>query len=124
MLKCRGSVVQRFITGDLWVKELRFCRGGAAREVVQRWCRGCGADAVQRYRGAKVQRQRCRCAEVQRFRVGAGAAGKKVVWLYKGAKEVQSRCRGCAEAVQRCRGSAEVLMQQRCRGVWRAGEMC
>ena len=92
MLKCRGSVVQRFITGDLWVKELRFCRGGAAREVVQRWCRGCGADAVQRYRGAKVQRQRCRCAEVQRFRVGAGAAGKKVVWLYKGAKEVQRWC--------------------------------
>ena len=56
-----------------------------------------------------VVQQRCRGAEVQRFRVGAGAAGKKVVWLYKGAKEVQSRCRGCAEAVQRCRGSAEAV---------------
>jgi len=60
--------------------------------------------------------QRCRSAEVQRCRVGAGAAGKKVVWLYKGAKEVQSRCRGCAEAVQRCRGSAEAVYGEQVRG--------
>ena len=67
MLKCRGSVVQRFITGDLWVKELRFCRGGAAREVVQRWCRD-GAEVVvqMQCRGTEVQRCRGKGADVQR----------------------------------------------------------
>ena len=40
MLKCRGSVVQRSITGDY----LGDCEGA---EVLQRWCRGGGAEAAQ-----------------------------------------------------------------------------
>ena len=72
--------------------------------------------------------RRCRDAEaVQRrfitgdYYAGEGAEG--------GSAEVVQRPRGGAEMVVQllllwCRGSAEVLMQQRCRGAWRAGEMC
>jgi hypothetical protein len=86
--RCIGTEVQRY-------------RGTEVQ--VQR----CSGAKVQRCRGAEVQK--CRGAEVQRCRVGAGAAGKKVQWLYKGAKEVKRRCRGGAEAVQsRCRDAVTV----------------
>ena len=105
----------------------RWCSPRSGADVVQRlWCR-CSAEVlvqhrcigteVQRCRGTEVQRcrcrgaevQKCRGAEVKRCRVGAGAAGKKVQWLYKGAKEVKRRCRGGAEAVQsRCRDAVAV----------------
>ena len=110
---CRGAEVQRCRGGQMVVQrwcimmwyrgaEMQRCRGAdmanllcgaevVQSEVVQRWCRGAGAEVVQRCRGAEVQR--CRGAEVQR------------------GTEVQRSAVECrqVQCVQRCRG-AEVQM--------------
>ena len=90
MLKCRGSVVQRFITGDYV---------GEGAEVLQRWCspRG-GLEEV-------VQRQ-CRGGSSQVITMQVKVL-KEVLQRWCSAPEVVQRwwcscCCGGAEAVQRC----------------------
>jgi len=59
-----------------------------------------------------------------------GGSSQVITMQVKVLKEVLQRWCSAPEVVVQlllllwCRGSAEVLMQQRCRGVWRAGEMC